>query len=237
MRRAPPSGSPARRPRYQLALRVFRACRPGGGRGLNRVARQPLIERPRGLGDGLSPSGKSSNPGSAAGGAKPVDVSTSAYQAGARPRRWRAVPAARRAYLGRTRSPAPHTGRRARRADRPARRGRRPPAGRGPADRRRARTERVGPAGRSHRGRAARALARIGSEHGFRRADEEGVAHAVDPRPAERRQHVVSHLLLVPDRLAARDGPCIAAATTRQSVGWEAITTWRMGWSRPVAAR
>ncbi len=32
-------------------------------------------------------------------------------------------------------------------------------------------------------------------------------------------------------------GPESAAATTRQSVGWEARTASRAGWSRPVAAR
>ncbi len=32
-------------------------------------------------------------------------------------------------------------------------------------------------------------------------------------------------------------GPVSAAATARQSVGCEAITSSRMGWSSPVAAR
>ena len=56
-------------------------------------------------------------------------------------------------------------------------------------------TERAGP------------LAGIGSEHSFRRANQEGVADPVDPVAAEFRQHVVGHLLLVPDWPAAGRGP------------------------------
>ena len=48
------------------------------------------------------------------------------------------------------------------------------------------------------------ALLRVGREHRLGRADEKGVGDTVAPLAPEFGQHVVRHMLLVPDRLAAR---------------------------------
>ena len=50
-------------------------------------------------------------------------------------------------------------------------------------------------------------LLRIGGEHGLGRADEEGVDEAVAPSAPEFGQHVVRHVLLVPDGLPVRRRP------------------------------
>ena len=47
----------------------------------------------------------------------------------------------------------------------------------------------------------------IGRQHGFRRPKQKGIGDAGDPALVEARQHVMCHVLLVPDRATTWDRP------------------------------
>ena len=82
------------------------------------------------------------------------------------------------------------------------------------------------------------ALAQIGGDHPRRVADQEGVGEAGEIVIADRPDHMVPHMLLVPDR-RARPAPARPASARRcaQSQSIAAITSSRIGWSAPLVLR
>ena len=203
---------------------------------LSRCARG-LIEGPRRLGEGLQRVGQVVETGFAARRGETLGF----FDRLVPDRRPDAVacapaPAARRASFPKSRSRRRGRARGAGRGDRRARPGLR---------HRRGAAEAIGGAVEEFdlRGQAdflqgeVLALQRIGGEHRFGRANQKDIEADVDPFTPEAGDHVMRHMLLVPDRLAPGTGPSSPSATTRQSFGCDAMTASRMGWSRPVASR
>ena len=202
-----------RRPDCVKARREPRASCDSGSFGswprrssLSLCARKPLVERPRGVGDRLQRVGQVVDAElSARRRRSRSTVSTESYQAGAQTPSVARRPGAQDSIArveGNRRTPrrAPS----ACRADRRARPGPRSPAGARPS-RSAARSKSSACAGRpiSSSVKSSRFM-RVGRQHGLGRADQERVDEVVRPLAAECRQHVVRHVLLVPDRLAIR---------------------------------
>ena len=107
--------------------------------------------------------------------------------------------------------------------------------GRGAAPRHR--TVRLGAQNRSRPATPPPSLA-VGGDDLVRAADQEDVAASRHPVQPHAFDHVVGHVLLVEHRRAAGDAdrPSMSA-TRRQSVGWLASTSARIGWSSPRSPR